>query len=117
VSWMIALPPEVLHHRRVGGVGQAPSAASAVSACGASIAASEPRSIALPRGIVPLGPLAAAVAFHFRADLVQRPRAQSGDFLPDHLERHPDRPLAALASDSRIPLGLKLRDGAGVCHA
>jgi hypothetical protein len=31
--------------------------------------------------------------------------------LPDHLERHPDRSLAALASDPLMALGLKLGGG------
>src|SRR5665647_266032 len=76
----------------------------------------KPRSVALPRGIVSLRPLAALVAFHLGPQLVERPRTQHRYLLPDHLERHPDRALAALASDPRITFGLKLRDGAGVCH-
>jgi hypothetical protein len=34
----------------------------------------------------------------------------------EHLERHPDRSLAALASDPRITLGLELGNSAVVCH-
>ena len=43
-------------------------------------------------------------------------RVRSPNLLPDHFERHRHRALAALASDPRTALGLKLRDGAGVGH-
>src|ERR1035437_11100228 len=82
----------------------------------ASKAWRKPRRVALPRSIVSLGPLAAFVAFHLGPQLVQRPRTQHGDVLPDHPEWHPHRALAALASDPTITLGLKLGDGAGVGH-
>ena len=49
---------------------------------------------------------------------VQRlPQNIAMDFLADHLERHPHFSLAAFASNPRISLGLKLGDGAAVCHA
>jgi hypothetical protein len=83
-----------------------------------SIALRKPRSVALPGGIVALGAVAAAaVALHLGPQLVERPRTESGYLLPDHLERHPDRTLAALAADPRITFGLKLGDVAGVGHA
>ena len=76
----------------------------------------KPRRVALPHGIVSLGPLAAFVAFHPGPEFVERLRTECWDCFADHLERHPHRALAALASDPRIPLGLKLADGAGVGH-
>ena len=54
--------------------------------------------------MVPTGahmPAAPVVAFHLGPKLVERPRTQHRYLLPDHLERHPDRPLAAFASDPR----------------
>src|ERR1035437_3496361 len=83
---------------------------------GFSITLRKPRRVALPCRIVSLGPLAALLALHLGRQLVERPRTQHRYFLPDHLERHPHRTLAALASDPRIALGLKLGDGAGVGH-
>jgi hypothetical protein len=62
-------------------------------------ASRKPRRIVLLRGIVSLGPLAALFAFHLGLQLVERSRTQAGDLLSDHPERHPDRALAALASD------------------
>jgi hypothetical protein len=73
-------------------------------------------SVALPRRVVALWPLAAFVALHLGPKIVERPRTQHRQPLADHLERHPHRALAALASDPRIALGLKLGDGAGVGH-
>jgi len=62
----------------------------------------EARRVALSCGTVSLGPLAALVAFHLRTQFVERPRTESGYLLPDYLERHPDRALAALTSDPRM---------------
>ena len=67
--------------------------------------------------VIWLGALAAFIAFHLGAELIERCRAEHRDPLAEHLERHPDRSLAALAPDPRITLGLKLGDGAVVCHA
>jgi len=69
-------------------------------------ASRKPRRVFLSRGIVSLRPLAALLAFHLGRQLIERPRTESGYLLPDHLERHPDRALAALASNPRITLGV-----------
>lgn len=68
------------------------------------------------RGIISFGPFAAPIAVHLRNQLVQRLRAQTGELLAYHLERHPDHPLAAFAPDPRITVGFELADGAGVTH-
>jgi hypothetical protein len=79
-------------------------------------ASNEPGRVALVCRIVSLRALAAPIAFHFGAELVQRHRAEHRDPLAEHLERHPDRSLAALASDPRITLGLQLGDSSVVWH-
>ena len=61
---------------------------------GTLIALREPRSVALPRWVVSLGPLAAVIAFHLGPQLVERPSTEAGYLLPDDLEGHPDRALA-----------------------
>jgi hypothetical protein len=76
----------------------------------------EPGRVALVCRIVSLRALTAFVATHFSAELVECHGAEHRDSLAEHPERHPDRPLAALASDSRITLGLELGHGAVVCH-
>ena len=55
-------------------------------------------------------------AFHLSAELVERHGAEHRDPLAEHPERHPDRPLAALAPDPRITFGFELGNGAVVCH-
>jgi hypothetical protein len=83
-------------------------------------------------------PLAAPIAFHPGAELVERHGAEHRDPLAEHPERHPQlslkneqKPpsssemnelikisgaLAALAPDPRITLGLDLGDSSVVCH-
>jgi hypothetical protein len=79
-------------------------------------ASSEPGRISRLCRIISLGQFTAFIATHLRPELVERHGAEHRYLLPDHLERHPDRSLAALASDPRITFGLKLGDGSGVCH-
>jgi hypothetical protein len=74
------------------------------------------RRVALLRWIVSLGPLAALVALHVGPPVRRASTNSARDGLPDHLEWHPDRSHAALASDPKISFGLKLRDSAGVGH-
>src|SRR6266481_5564414 len=66
---------------------------------------------------VSLRALAAFIAFHLRAELVERHGAEHRDPLAEHPERHPHGALAALAPDPRITFGLKLGDSSVVCHA
>jgi hypothetical protein len=66
--------------------------------------------------VVSLWSLTAFIATHLGSELVEGHGAEHWYSLAEHLERHPDRALAALASDPRITLGLKLGDGAIVCH-
>src|SRR5882757_8514248 len=47
---------------------------------------------------------------------LNRHSAEHRNPFAEHLERHPDRALAAFAPDPGITLGLELGDGAGVCH-
>jgi len=58
----------------------------------------------------------AFIAFHLGAELIERHRAEHRDPLAEHPERHPDRSLAALASDPGITLGFELGDSSVVCH-
>jgi hypothetical protein len=74
-------------------------------------ASSEPGRIALLCRVVSLGQFSAFIATHLGADLVERHRAEHRYSLAEHLERHPDRSLAALASDPRITFGLKPQAG------
>src|SRR6266481_10145842 len=53
---------------------------------------------------------------HLGAELVERHGAEHRDPFAEHPERHPDRALAALASDPRITLGLELGDSSVVYH-
>ena len=82
----------------------------------ASKASSKPRRIALLRRIVSLRALAAFIATHLGAELVQRHGAEHRDPLAQHPERHPHGALAAFAPDPGIAFGLELGDGSGVCH-
>ena len=71
----------------------------------------------LPTKAMPgTGPLTAFIAFHLGAELVQRHSAEHRDPLAEHLERHPNRALLALATDPGITFGLELGNGAVVCH-
>jgi hypothetical protein len=65
-------------------------------------ASNEPGRVALVRRIVSLRTLAAFVAAHRGAELIERHRTEHRDSLAEHPERHPDRSLAALASDPGI---------------
>jgi hypothetical protein len=60
-------------------------------------------------GVVSLGALATFIAFHLRAELVERHGAEHRDPLAEHLERNPHGALAALAPDPGITLGLIVR--------
>jgi hypothetical protein len=82
----------------------------------ASKGSNEPGRVVLLCGIISLRALAAFIAAHLRPELVEGDGAQHRYSLAEHRERHPDRALAALASDPRITLGLKLRDGTIVCQ-
>ena len=79
-------------------------------------ASNEPGRVALVCRIISLGPLAAFIATHLGADLIERHGAEHWDPPAEHFERHPDRSLAALATDPGITLGLKLGDSSVVCH-
>jgi hypothetical protein len=65
-------------------------------------ASNKPGRVALLRRIVSIGPFTAFIAFHLGAELVERHGAEHWYSLAGHPERHPDRSLAALASDPRI---------------
>ena len=82
----------------------------------ASIPSNKAGRVALVCRIVSLRPLAALIATHLGAELVQRHGAEHREPVAEHLERHPDRSLAAFTSDPRITFGLDLGDGAVVCH-
>jgi hypothetical protein len=60
--------------------------------------------------------LAALIAFHPGAELVERHGAQHRDPLAEHPERHPHGALAAPAPDPWVTFGLKLGDSSVVCH-
>jgi hypothetical protein len=96
-AWSLTRPPFVLQRRRIG---------TALSFS----------TVALVCRIISLGPFTALIAFHPGAELVQRHGAEHRDPLAEHLERHPHGVLAALAADLGITFGLKLGDGAVVCH-
>ena len=74
----------------------------------------EPGRGALVCRIVSLRTLAAFIATHLGAELVERHGAEHRDPLAEHPERHPHGALAAHAAGSGITLGLKLGDGAVV---
>jgi hypothetical protein len=63
----------------------------------------EPGRVALVCRIISLR---APIAFHPGAELVERHGAEHGQSFAEHPERHPDRSLAALASDPGITFGL-----------
>ena len=71
-------------------------------------ASNEPGRVALVCGIVTLRALAAPIAFHLGAELVERHGAEHRYSLAEHPERHPHGALAALASDPRITLGWEM---------
>ena len=70
-------------------------------------ASNEPGRVALVCRIVSLRPLAAFIATHLGAELVELHGAEHRDPLAKHAERHPYGALAALAPDPRITFGLK----------
>ena len=67
-----------------------------------ALASNKPGLVVLVCRIVSLRALAAFIATHLGAELVERHGAEHRDPLAEHPERHPDRSLAALASDPRI---------------
>src|SRR6266478_538973 len=107
-AWSLTRPPFVLQRRRIG---------TALSFRLLLKASNEPGRVALVCGVISLRPLAAFIATHLGAELVERHGAEHRDPLAKHPERHPYGVLAALAPDPRITFGLKLGDGAVVCHA
>jgi hypothetical protein len=76
----------------------------------------EPGRVALVCRTVSLRALAAFIATHLGAELVERHRAEHGQSFVEHPERHPDRSLAALATDPPLTFGLELGDSSVVCH-
>jgi hypothetical protein len=79
-------------------------------------ASNEPGRVALVCRIVSLRALAAFIATHLGAELVERHGAEHRDPLAEHLERRSHGALAALAPDPRVTLGLELGDSSVVCH-
>ncbi len=80
-------------------------------------ASNEPGRVALVCRIVSRWSLAAFIAAHLGAKLVEGHGAEHWYSLAQHFEGHPNRPLAALAADPRITVGFKLGDGAVVGHS
>src|SRR6267142_330142 len=76
----------------------------------------EPGRVALVCRIVSLRALTAFIATHPGAELIERHGAEHREPLVEHLERHPDRSLAAFAANPRVALGLELGNRAVVCH-
>ena len=79
-------------------------------------ASNEPGRVALVCRIVSLRPLVAFIAFHLGAELIERHGADHRNPFTEHLEWNSDRPVAALAPDPGVTLGLEVGDGAVVCH-
>jgi hypothetical protein len=79
-------------------------------------ASNKPGRVALVCRVISLRPVTAFVATHLGTKLVKRHGAEHREPLAEHLERNPDRSLAALASDPGITLGLELRDSSVVGH-
>ena len=82
-----------------------------------ALASNKPGRVALVCRIVSLRALAAFIATHPGAELVERHGAEHRDPLAEHPERHPHGALAALAPDPRVTFGLELGNGAAVCDA
>jgi hypothetical protein len=75
-------------------------------------ASNKPGRVALVCRVVSLRALAAFIAFHLGAELVERHRAEHRYPLAEHPERYPHRALAAFATDLRITFGLEQGNGA-----